>query len=447
MSEGLLKRVSTKYLGTILVERGLIPQDQLDEALAYGKQHQIRLGEALVRLGNITADTLSYALAEQYGIRPVELDWSMIDTDLVLRVPAHLLSKHLLLPLVSMGPRTVVLISDPEDRTGLDAIRPHLPTKDVVVQLGNPVQIRSAIEAIHSAPEAQTASVSADHAPETLDDTSPRALLNWIAREALAEPQRDLVLSLTEGQLTIQRLDAVSAEPARPADTLASGPSPEAADVIARLGDAAYALGLCRVPAWRVRSPLQRGASTYRLTAMMCEHIGGVKLRFQTYVDRDLPPAAISGTASALELNFIFHESHLFVDELIPAHLASFPAPQPALLLSHTTRSAYTGIDTLPLAASDPAAVAAALGAVTVIADTPLPRWETDLLFQRGRARRVDIYLPAALDEMHPHGTIPADLAALVALPHVRSFRYQKPGEAPAVLTDEQALALISGGN
>ena len=56
-------------LGKVLLDGGLVSEDELDEALAEKRAHQDRrLGAILVRLGHISGATLALALAEQHGI-------------------------------------------------------------------------------------------------------------------------------------------------------------------------------------------------------------------------------------------------------------------------------------------------------------------------------------------------------------------------------------------
>ena len=54
MSDIAMQRVSGKGIGEILIERGIITQQQLDEALAYGHEQGKRLGDALVEKGLIS---------------------------------------------------------------------------------------------------------------------------------------------------------------------------------------------------------------------------------------------------------------------------------------------------------------------------------------------------------------------------------------------------------
>ena len=60
---------SWRPLGAVLLDGGLVTEEQLEEALAEKRVHQDRrLGAILVRLGYISGVTLALALAEQHGV-------------------------------------------------------------------------------------------------------------------------------------------------------------------------------------------------------------------------------------------------------------------------------------------------------------------------------------------------------------------------------------------
>jgi hypothetical protein len=57
-------------LGRLLVEQGLLSEDELERALEEQESTGRRLGETLIDLGFVSHTALSRALAEQYGIEP-----------------------------------------------------------------------------------------------------------------------------------------------------------------------------------------------------------------------------------------------------------------------------------------------------------------------------------------------------------------------------------------
>jgi hypothetical protein len=63
-------RIPWRPLGRLLVEQGLLSEDELERALGEQASTGRRLGETLVGLGFVSHAALSHALTEQYGIEP-----------------------------------------------------------------------------------------------------------------------------------------------------------------------------------------------------------------------------------------------------------------------------------------------------------------------------------------------------------------------------------------
>lgn len=59
---------SWRPLGRLFVEKGLLSEDQLEQALADQAENGGRLGERLVELGYVSSTTLARLLSEQYGV-------------------------------------------------------------------------------------------------------------------------------------------------------------------------------------------------------------------------------------------------------------------------------------------------------------------------------------------------------------------------------------------
>src|ERR671936_1307811 len=60
--------VPWRPLGALLVEKGLLTAEELEEALAEQQMSGKRLGQILVDRGHVSGPALTSALAEQYGI-------------------------------------------------------------------------------------------------------------------------------------------------------------------------------------------------------------------------------------------------------------------------------------------------------------------------------------------------------------------------------------------
>ncbi|HXN07156.1 MAG TPA: ATPase, T2SS/T4P/T4SS family [Nitrospiria bacterium] len=103
-----------KKLGEILVQSGLIPEEQLFKALNHQKTTGKRLGEVMVELKIATEIEIARTLGSQLGYQYVE-SISMIDREVLLMIPESLIRKHGVLPLRHEGSVLIVAMSDPLD--------------------------------------------------------------------------------------------------------------------------------------------------------------------------------------------------------------------------------------------------------------------------------------------------------------------------------------------
>lgn len=103
-------------LGSLLLEKGLIRPEQLDQALSERKAHGGLLGETLVKLGFIFDDELARVLAEQTGVPYLNLDSIPVDPMAAAVLPRSLGESLPALP-VRFAPEggIVVAVADPSD--------------------------------------------------------------------------------------------------------------------------------------------------------------------------------------------------------------------------------------------------------------------------------------------------------------------------------------------
>lgn len=73
-------------LGTLLIERGLLDDDRLQEALEISEENGERLGEVLVRLAWVSEDDLAKVLAEQWQLRYCERSSISFDGEALRRM-------------------------------------------------------------------------------------------------------------------------------------------------------------------------------------------------------------------------------------------------------------------------------------------------------------------------------------------------------------------------
>ncbi len=78
-TDAALKVVGSMLLGEILVERGVITREQVDEALRLQAHNRLRFGETLIQLGMATKEQVREALQYQNSARQVVEDFGWRD--------------------------------------------------------------------------------------------------------------------------------------------------------------------------------------------------------------------------------------------------------------------------------------------------------------------------------------------------------------------------------
>jgi hypothetical protein len=103
-------------LGTLLIERGYIDQEQLDEALRRSAENGERLGEVIVNLGWASEDDLAKVLAEQWHLRYFERSAISFDGKALRRMSWEDASRLEALPIQENDEGAVVVaVAEPTD--------------------------------------------------------------------------------------------------------------------------------------------------------------------------------------------------------------------------------------------------------------------------------------------------------------------------------------------
>ena len=119
MTDTLLDQASEAKrtaLGTLLIERGYIDQEQLDEALRRSAANGERLGEVIVKLGWASEDDLAKVLAEQWHLRYFERSAISFDGKALRRMSWEDASRLEALPIQENEEGAVVVaVAEPTD--------------------------------------------------------------------------------------------------------------------------------------------------------------------------------------------------------------------------------------------------------------------------------------------------------------------------------------------
>lgn len=119
-----------KLLGEILIEKGLISQQHLDEALGLQEESMLRIGEELIKMGAVDERDITKALSEQlsipiFKIEDVEefpldivevLTYTYVEENKV--IPVEFDNEENILTIVHHDPLNIFIIDDLEHRTG-----------------------------------------------------------------------------------------------------------------------------------------------------------------------------------------------------------------------------------------------------------------------------------------------------------------------------------------
>lgn len=116
-----------KTLGQLLLEEGLISQEQLDAALTMQAAEGGFLGRILVRQGFVSQEAVASALVKQCKIPHLSLLDYNIGPDVLQLIPAEVCRQHHVLPIDKLGRILTVAMVDPLDLDALQAIRESCP--------------------------------------------------------------------------------------------------------------------------------------------------------------------------------------------------------------------------------------------------------------------------------------------------------------------------------
>ena len=111
-------------IGELLVQKGVVSEDQIRIALTEQKQNREYLGKILVRLGFATEAVILDVLGGALGQQQADLGKAVVDGEAVRLVPKDLARRYHLLPLTweANRNRLTVAMADPFNVVALDQL-------------------------------------------------------------------------------------------------------------------------------------------------------------------------------------------------------------------------------------------------------------------------------------------------------------------------------------
>ena len=139
------RRIVAKRIGELLIERGVITPEQLQEALNNQQETKKLLGETLIDLGYATEEHIMISLTTQYGIPYLPIESYEIDAEVVNFVPKELRDKYDFLPVDKIGDLLTIVIADVPNLDTISQIEEVLGCK-VTTFVTTPTAFKQAVE-------------------------------------------------------------------------------------------------------------------------------------------------------------------------------------------------------------------------------------------------------------------------------------------------------------
>lgn len=212
----LMMKQTRKRLGDLLVESGLITEEQLQITLNEKSPGQ-KLGDALLQRGFLTEQQLIEVLEFQLGIPHISLFRYPIDTKLLNLIPKEMAKRNQLIPLKKEGDRLLVAMADPMDFFAIDDLRlttgfqidPAIATKDDILRVINKYyNVEDGFEELlGTLPEGGEA---AQEETMTAEDSPVVRLVNQLLSNAVVMKASDIHIDPQETKVAIRyRIDGV----------------------------------------------------------------------------------------------------------------------------------------------------------------------------------------------------------------------------------------------
>ena len=211
----------TKQLGEVLLDEGLITQEQLGTALAEQQRLGRSLGRVLIDLGLIREPDLVSALARKIGLNFVDLTEFHIDPSAASLIPEQVARRYRALPIGYEDSMLVVAMSDPANVFALDDIRtitgkqvkPVVATaSDVDQAIRKYGQFDQSVEDIsaEAASKAEEKTTELTQVEAAMEEAPIVRLVNLLITQAVTDRASDIHLEPSESDIRIRyRIDGV----------------------------------------------------------------------------------------------------------------------------------------------------------------------------------------------------------------------------------------------
>ena len=217
---GLRKKIR---IGDMLVDAGVITQDDLQRGLELQKTSGRKLGETLVEEGIVDDEVLARLLAEQLGMEMVDIQSISIPEEVLNLVPQHMLRSKKMIP-YAIDPNNMnvllVAMADPMDFSAMDDIsiitnlqvEPAIATQHSIMlaldRLYGGSDVDEALEQYAKEREQKEVDVEEELLNEDINNSPIVVLVNEMIEKAVRQRASDIHIEPLERKVRIRyRID------------------------------------------------------------------------------------------------------------------------------------------------------------------------------------------------------------------------------------------------
>src|ERR671910_195890 len=138
-----------RHLGQILIDQGILTEDQLRIALLEQTKQHIPVGRLLVQLGFVSEATLRDALSEKLGLQSVDLARIIVDPAALKQLPRDMARRNRMFPVAldRNQQKFIVALADTNNIVAVDQLRAHLKGEyEVELRLAGDSEVERAVE-------------------------------------------------------------------------------------------------------------------------------------------------------------------------------------------------------------------------------------------------------------------------------------------------------------
>jgi type IV pilus assembly protein PilB len=217
---------SSGFVTDVLVDLGYVPEDRARLAIEEARTAARPPEELLLDQGAVTADQLSRAVAERYGLDHVDLSLYQVDMAAANLIPVNTARRYRALPvgfvdketlLVAMAdPTNVLAVDDIQIATALDCRVAVAAAEDIEALIGRLNTLQSAVsEAVVEDEEAEDELAEVSDMQVSAEDAPVIKLVYSILGQAVGEGASDVHFEAEEDEMRVRfRVDGVLREAA-----------------------------------------------------------------------------------------------------------------------------------------------------------------------------------------------------------------------------------------